>query len=96
MGSFFGSVNARHAAIAQAKAQARANDAMMRIYAERLEGKCCERAHYDQNTRTWRCIEHTRRIAKQEPQGKQCGGCGSRQYLNHNGQIICAYCRSWA
>lgn len=32
---------------------------------------------------------------RQQP-ASQCRGCGSSEYLRHNGRHVCAYCRSLA
>lgn len=99
MGSFFGGLSSRRAAEAAVKSAKKQEDSLRRLYeAEIKAAQCNAQAYYNQHMRRWEYDRHLsgRTTPQPEPQGKQCGGCGSRQYLNHNGQIICAYCRSWA
>lgn len=37
--------------------------------------------------------EHGALVAKPKHPGK-CAGCGSREFKEHGGQMVCAYCRS--
>lgn len=38
--------------------------------------------------------EFSRRLAPKAQGGHKCGSCGSREYVAHQGALVCSYCRT--